>query len=155
MKRAWEKEFYGNGSTYIEACMSKDNYKRFVLGYKSIGRPGEKGGMFVYSQNVSKEMVTKLTSGSVTNQTPQFKIDMAIELGLPQDAFESGVVKLKIPIVDNNKPRVVKGIEEGCNDQWIPGGKTLGGTYEAMIDQITEVDNPDLYKWIIENVEGY
>ena len=93
--------------------------------------------------------------GSIINQTPQFKIDMAIELGLPQDAFESGVVKLKIPIVDNNKPRVVKGIEEGCNDQWIPGGKTLGGTYEAMIDQITEVDNPNLYKWIIENVEGY
>ncbi|NOV89140.1 hypothetical protein BJV85_003674 [Clostridium acetobutylicum] len=23
---------------------------------------------------------------------------------------------------------IVKGIEDGCNYQWIPGGKTLGGT---------------------------
>ena len=89
----------------------------------------KQGGMFVCAQTTAEEMENAITS-------------------------KSGVVKVKIPRVESNPPRMVKGIEDGCNEQWIPGGKTLGGMPEAMVNQITEMDNREIYNWIIEHAEG-
>lgn len=99
-------------------------------------------------------MENAITSGTIGRQTRKYKTELATQLGLPTDIFKSGVVKVKIPRVESNPPRMVKGIEDGCNEQWIPGGKTLGGMPEAMVNQITELDNREIYNWITEHAEG-
>ena len=154
VEKAWKSIYYGNEDTYVVAYMSLDSYKRYVIGYKSIGRPGETGGMFVCAQTTAEEMENAITSGTIGRQTKKYKTELATQLGLPTDTFKSGVVKVKIPRVESNQPRMVKGIEDGCNEQWIPGGKTLGGMPEAMVNQITELDNREIYNWITEHAEG-
>ena len=95
--------------------MPKKAFNKFVLKYGSIGRDGAKGGQFVMPQSVSAVIEKKLESvGSLSNCTKVFKIQMAKELGLPEDAFDSGIVKVMIPMNSDLKLKIPLGNEEGC-----------------------------------------
>ncbi len=151
----WKEMFYAPNSKVVVSYMPQEAYNNFVLGYGSIGRTGEKGGQFVIPQVIGDSVESKLAHlGSITEVTPEFKTQLAQELGLPLETFKSGVVRVEIPLDGNINLHMVTGIEDGCNYQWIPGGKTLGGTTEGMIRQITKADDPDLYNWIINHVKG-
>ena len=150
----WNEAFYGNDSEIVISYMPKDAYDNFVIGYRTIGRAGEKGGQFVLPQKVGDSIESKLAGlGSISNSTVEFKVQLAKELGLPEDVFANGVIRVEIPLQDDIKLQMVTGIQDGCNYQWIPGGKTLGGTVEGIIRQITETDDPELYNKIISNVK--
>lgn len=45
----WNEAFYGNDSKVVLSYMPKDAYDNFVLGYGTIGRPGENGGQICTS----------------------------------------------------------------------------------------------------------
>jgi len=151
----WHNAFYGNDSTTVISYMSKDNYSNFVLGQGKIGRDGVKGGQFVLPQKLAEDIESKLSKlGTVTSPTDEFKIQLAKELAVPDNQFESGVVRVKIPLKSDIDLHMPAGIEEGCNYQWIPGGKTLGGNFEGIIKQITEDNDPELYNQIIKNAKG-
>jgi hypothetical protein len=150
----WKEAFYGNNSKVVISYMPKDAYDNFVLGYGTIGRQGEKGGQFVLPQKIGDAIESKIADlGSISDSTAKFKVQLAKELGLPDDVFVNGVVRVEIPLDGDINLHVVTGIEDGCNYQWIPGGKTLGGTKEGIIRQITKIDDPELYDKIISNVK--
>ena len=150
----WNEAFYGNDSKVVLSYMPKDAYDNFVLGYGTIGRPGENGGQFVLPQIIGDSIEGKLADlGSISNSTPEFKVQLAKELGLPEDIFANGIVRVEVPLDGGIDLHIVKGIEDGCNYQWIPGGKTLGGTTEGMIRQITKDNDTELYNTIINNVK--
>ena len=152
LKEEWYNDFYGNDSKYVISYMAEKDYKQFVLDNGSIGRGGDKGGQFVLPEKVGKEIEKKLSKyGSIDSITDEFKVELAKELGLPQNCFDTGVVKVQIPLGEDINLRIVNGIEDGCNDQWIPGTKTLGGTREGIISQITKENNEELYNRVIEN----
>lgn len=157
--KAWEEDFYGNNSQVVVSYMSKNDYEKFVEGFGSIGRPGEMGGQFVLPESIANDIEARIAQmGSIQNCTPEFKKQLAIELGLPETIFDSGAVRVEIPL-DTSKYNtdlnlhIVTGIEEGCNYQWVPGTKTLGGIREGIINQITKKDNEELFKWITDNVK--
>lgn len=150
----WNKAFYGDSSEFVISYMPKEAFDNFVLGNGVIGRAGDKGGQFVLPQKVGEIIESKLANkGSISNVTGEFKTALAKELGLPNDAFKTGVVKVEIPINKDIDLKMVTGIEDGCNYQWIPGGKTLGGTTEGIIRQITKVDDEELFNIIIERID--
>lgn len=98
------------------------------------GRSWKKGGQFVLPQRIGDSIEAKLADlGSISNSTPEFKVQLAKELGLPKDVFANGVVRVEVSLDGGIDLQMVKGIEDGCNYQWIPGGKTLGGTTEGII----------------------
>jgi hypothetical protein len=83
--------------------------------------------------------------GSVSSSTTEFKTQLAKALGLPANAYNSGAVRVQIPIDVDIDLRIVSDVEDGCNYQWVPGIKTLGGTREGIIRQILESKDKDLY----------
>ncbi|GFZ30738.1 hypothetical protein CSC2_12640 [Clostridium zeae] len=150
----WREAFYGNGSSVVISYMPKDAYNNFVLGYGTIGRPGEKGGQFVLPQKIGDSIESKLANlGSISNSNEEFKVQLAKELGLPEDVFANGVVRVEIPLDGDINLHIVTGVEDGCNYQWIPGGKTLGGTTEGIIRQITRDKDMELFRKITDNVK--
>lgn len=153
--KKWENEFYGNDSKFVISYMPKDAYEKFVLEYGTIGRGGEKGGQFVLPQGVSEAIESKLSKyGSIDSTTDEFKKELAKELGLPVNVFKNGVVKVEIPLKEDILLRMVTGIEDGCNYQWIPGGKTIGGTTEGIIRQINRTDDSELFNIIITRIKN-
>jgi len=42
---------------------------------------------------------------------------------LPKDVFVNGIVRVEVTLDGGFDLQMVKEIEEGCNYQWIPGGK--------------------------------
>ncbi|WP_315081023.1 hypothetical protein [uncultured Clostridium sp.] len=150
----WNETFYGNDSKVVLSYMPKDAYENFVLEYGTIGRPGENGRQFVLPQKIGDSIEGKLADlGSISNSTSEFKVQLAKELGLPEDVFANGVVRVEVPLDSDINLHIVNGIEDGCNYQWIPGGKTIGGTTEGIIKQITRDNYPKLYNTIINNVK--
>ncbi len=148
----WHNNFYGNDSKYVISYMSKNDYIKFVLDGKSIGRPGVNGGQFVLPELTADSIETKLADlGSIESSTTEFKRQLAKALGLPENTYNSGVVRVEIPIDSDIDLRIVSGVEDGCNYQWVPGTKTLGGTREGIIRQILESKDKDLYEQIINN----
>jgi len=148
----WYHNFYGNDSKYVVSYMSKNDYTKFVLEGKSIGRPGVNGGQFVLPESTADSIEANLAdSRSISSSTTEFKAQLAKTLGLPENAYNSGVVRVQIPIDADINLRIVSGVEEGCNYQWVPGTKTLGGTREGLISQILQSKDEDLYEQIINN----
>ena len=150
----WDETFYGNDSKVVISYMPKDAYDNFVLVYGMIGRAGEKGGQFVLPQKIGDSIESKLANiGSISDSTAEFKAQLAKELGLPEDVFANGVVRVEVPVDGDINLHIVTGVEDGCNYQWIPGGKTLGGTTEGIIRQITRDGDSELFEKIINNVQ--
>lgn len=111
-------------------------------------------GKFVLPQKIGDFIEDKLADlGSISNSTSGFRVQLATELGLPKATFANGVVRVEIPLDGGIDLHMVKGIEDGCNYQWIPGGKTLGGTTEGVIRQITKDNDTKLYNTIINNAK--
>ncbi|KHD35379.1 hypothetical protein NL50_13795 [Clostridium acetobutylicum] len=55
----------------------------------SRGSLGKKGGQFVLPQRIED---------SISNSTPEFKPQLAKELGLPKDVFANGIVRVEVPL---------------------------------------------------------
>ena len=58
--------------------------------------------------------------------------EQANRLGLPVEQLQNGDV-VRIDFKPTDKIEIPSGNEWGANDQWIPGGKTDGGTIEAIV----------------------
>lgn len=59
---------------------------------------------------------------------------MATALGLKENFFIDGAVRVDIPNPRQYGVRVPRGTENSANEEWIPGGKTPNGEFEAVID---------------------
>ncbi|AAK78325.1 hypothetical protein BJV85_003675 [Clostridium acetobutylicum] len=55
----------------------------------SRGSSGKKGRQFVLPQRIED---------SISNSTPEFKLQLAKELGLPKDVFANGIVRVEVPL---------------------------------------------------------
>ncbi|NJN27994.1 MAG: fibronectin type III domain-containing protein [Cyclobacteriaceae bacterium] len=56
----------------------------------------------------------------------------AEKLGIPIDQLQNGGI-VRVDFKPTDKIEIPSGNEFGANDQWIPGGKTDGGTLEAIV----------------------
>lgn len=146
IEQEFYKDFFKDGSTVAVCYMPKDAFEKFVEHYGNIGRDD---GQFVIPQHVSMEAEKGLADiGSIDNQTERFKKGMEEALALPSGTFNSGIVRLEIPISRDNL-HMSYGTEAGANYQWIPAAKTLGGAREGITLQITRNENPTLFADII------
>lgn len=151
IKEKFDDAFFKNGCDKAVAYQSKYAYDKYTVNGKTIGRDE---GIFVMPMDAANTMENDLnTLGSLSKQSKAFRSALAKKLGLPCDAFDSGVVRLEVPI-DKSNLHMPIGMEEGANAYWVPGGKTPNDYFEGVRNQITEKDNPDLYQLIIHNVKG-
>ena len=151
---AFEKEFYDDffkdGSKVAVCYMPADAYDKYV---GEGGKLGRADGLFVIPEHSANETEEKLSSlGTIEDQTDDFKKGMARELGLGEDTFSDGIVRVEIPI-DRHNLHMAYGIEGGANYQWVPGGKTLGGIREGVVEQVTRDNKPDVFNDITSTVK--
>ncbi|MDY6356194.1 MAG: T7SS effector LXG polymorphic toxin [Catonella sp.] len=143
--------FFENGCDKAVVYQSKYAYDKYTVNGKTIGRDE---GIFVMPMSSADSMENELSSlGTLDKQSQEFKRALADKLGVSPHTFDSGVVRLEIPINKNNL-HIPNGTEEGANTYWVPGARTPNNYFEGKRDQITFSDNPDLYDSIIKNAKG-
>jgi len=98
--------------------MTQTNFEKYGIGQRD-------GTAFVMPKGEVDALVR------VTGGDPR---SMEQALGLPVGFFDSGVIRVDIPISESEGLRMPSGNEAGANDQWIPGGKLPGGFSEGVID---------------------
>ena len=145
----FQKDFYKQD---VVCYMSYYSYFQYVVKKGKIGR---KDGLFVIPKKQSKELEKSLEKyGTIYNQTNDFRKQLAINLGLYENEFQFGVIKLIIPYKFIKNLRIPCGEENGCNNKWIKGGQLISGIREGIINQIDKKKEPLLYNYIIKHVVG-
>lgn len=143
--------FFENGCDKAVVYQSKYAYDKYTVNGKTIGRDE---GIFAMPMSSADSMENELSSlGTLDKQSQEFKRALADKLGVSPDTFDSGVVRLELPI-DKSNLHIPNGTEEGANVYWVPGARTPNNYFEGKRDQITKINNPDLYNSIIKNVKG-
>jgi hypothetical protein len=117
--------------TYIEATHISNHLSKFdggvtkFISYNPSGTIGPQGGTFVLPKSQADNLIAQ-AGGDVNKLT-----DL---LGLNRG--DLGTSPYRINIDNPLGLRMPDGNEAGANINWIPGGKTSGGIFEATIDQI-------------------
>lgn len=101
--------------------------------YGSIGRPD---GQFMMTR-AEMDSLMQRTGGDIA----KIEIELGIPEGLWQNRINDPLNPDKLIRVDVTDPdaiglRMATGNEDGANDLWIPGGKTMGGANEAVVNSI-------------------
>ena len=111
------------------SCLALDNAKK----YATLGR---QDGLFVLPKNEMDKMLAR-TGDNIA------KIEK--ELGIPagnwmrntiEDSKPQSVIRIDINANQISNLRIPNGNEIGANSMWIPGGYTINGVSEAVIDAI-------------------
>ncbi len=108
----------------------------FSNAFDDYGQIGRNDGQFVLTKADMDALMAR-TGGDIEK--------IQIELGIPDDIWLDKVTdptrNLKLIRVDVTDPsaidlRMATGREAGANALWVPGGKTLGGVNEAVVNPI-------------------
>jgi hypothetical protein len=121
--------------------------ERFTVGYNNSAFHGRTEGLFVLPATWAKEMIADARSEpAVSSQkqgTPEWQHELlkVVEqkMGIPAGCWSNGNTKLLAVFIENPRDlnlRLVNGREQGSNVEWRPGGYTLGGVPEAMVDKV-------------------
>ena len=125
-------------STYLDAGYISNHLAKFdggavkIVPYTSSGTVGPPGGTFVLPKSQVDDLISQ-SNGSVS------KLEELLRL----DPGYLGATPNRIDIPNPSGTRMPSGNELGANDNWIPGGQTSGGIFEATVDQI----QPGTYTW--------
>jgi hypothetical protein len=121
---------FDDGASII---MTKEQYIQYVKGKEYIGIPSD-GTQFVLPKGYCDE-IAELAQGDISVYETQ--------LGFDPGHFEDGggLVRIDIEDLDGLNLRVPSGNEAGANSHWVPGGRTDGGTPEAITDLIPNDSN--------------
>ena len=122
-------------------------FERFTVGFNQSVFHGRQEGLFVLPATWAKEMIEEARSDpAVVNQdqkTPEWRHELlkVVEkkMGIPTGCWSNGNTKLLAVFIENPRDlnlRLVTGREQGANIEWRPGGYTLGGVPEAMVDKV-------------------
>jgi len=120
-----------NPSTYLDGGYISNHISKFDGGVTKItssaptGSIGPPSGTFVLPKSKADDLINQ-SNGSV-NKLEEY-------LGL--NAGDLGSSPVRVDVGSPTGTRMPSGNELGANDNWIPGGKTLGGVDEAVVDQI-------------------
>jgi hypothetical protein len=131
------------------------SFDRFTMGFNNGVFHGRKEGLFVLPASIARKMIEEAKSDpSVpasphvqphdTTAAPDIALLSIIEkrMGMPKDSwagnnnFKLHAVFIPKENLNSLKLRMVTGTEDGANNDWRPGGYTLGGIPEAFIDAI-------------------
>jgi len=131
------------------------SFDRFTMGFNNGVFHGRKEGLFVLPASTARQMIEEAKSDpSVpaspnvqphdTTAAPDIALLRIIEksMGMPPNAwagnnnFKLHAVFIPKENLDSLKLRMVTGTEDGANNDWRPGGYTLGGMPEAFIDAV-------------------
>lgn len=121
--------------------------ERFTVGFNNSVFHGRTEGLFVLPATWAKEMISEARSDpSVAAEkqgTPEWRHELlkVVEqkMGIPTGCWSNGNTKLLAVFIENPRDlnlRLVNGREQGANVEWRPGGYTLGGVPEAMVDKV-------------------
>lgn len=139
------QDFYADFSDNNVVCyMSEFAFHKYVLNQGIIGR---KDGLFVIPEKYARRIEEEKRENIV-----EYRREIARKLGLNEKEFERGVVKIIIPTKLVQNLHIPCGLESGCNNKWIRGGKTITGIREGVINQITRENEPELYNYVIKNI---
>ncbi|MCB0630349.1 MAG: hypothetical protein R2824_33250 [Saprospiraceae bacterium] len=63
-------------------------------------------------------------------------------LGIPSGWWQNqgSIYRIDLSNPENFSLRIPNGRETGANELWLPGGRTSGGTLEAVTDQIPQAN---------------
>jgi len=127
---------------YIEAHLSK--FDEGALRFTSTGREniGPPGGTFVIPKKEFDNLMAS-TNGDLNS--------IEVELGLATGTLTTNIESTVIYIIPPEKLSniwIPIGNETGANEKWIPGGYTVNGVPEAVIDSIS---TQDLEKLIVQD----
>jgi hypothetical protein len=121
--------------------------EKFTVGFNQSVFHGRQEGLFVLPATWAKEMIAEARSDpAVTGQqqgTAEWRHELlkVVEqkMGIPAGCWSSQSTKLLAVFIENPRDlnlRLVNGREQGANVEWRPGGYTLGGVPEAMLDKV-------------------
>jgi len=117
--------------TYLDATYITNHLRKFengvtkITSYNPSGTVGPPGGTFVLPKSQADNLIAQ--AGGDVNKLEDL-------LGLKRG--DLGTTPYRINIDNPSGLRMPDGNESGANINWIPGGKTSGGIFEATIDQI-------------------
>jgi hypothetical protein len=121
--------------------------EKFTVGFNNSIFHGRSEGLFVLPATWAKEMIAEARSDpAVAGQrqgTQEWRHELlkVVEqkMGIPAGCWSNGNTKLLAVFIENPRDlnlRLVNGREQGANIEWRPGGYTLGGVPEAMVDKV-------------------
>ena len=121
--------------------------ERFTVGYNNSAFHGRTEGLFVLPAPWAKKMIADARSDPAVAGQKQGTSEWRHELlkvveekmGIPAGCWSNGNTKLLAVFIENPRDlnlRLVNGREQGANVEWRPGGYTLGGVPEAMVDKV-------------------
>lgn len=110
----------------VSIVMGLESYEKFVLPAEKIGRAD---GCFVMPKYICDE-IDKKFGGDISVYEKS--------LSFTEGYFSSqgGLVRVDIFDISDLNLRMPSGNEEGANSYWLPGGFTMGGLPEAVVDPI-------------------
>ena len=110
----------------VSIVMGVESYKKFVKDSETIGRVD---GCFVMPKYIC-DTIDKKSDGNI--------LIYEKSLSFTEGYFSSqgGLVRLDIFEIEDLNLRMPSGNESGANELWLPGGFTLGGIPEAVLDPI-------------------
>jgi hypothetical protein len=120
-------------------------FEKFTVDGNQSQYHGRAEGLFVLPAKWAKEVIGQgLSDASITNlpagpeQSRKLVEFVERRMGIPVGCWSAKSTKLLAVFIDKPRDlnlRFVTGREEGANAEWRPGGYTLGGVPEAMIDK--------------------
>lgn len=110
----------------VSIVMGLESYNKYVVTAEKIGRAD---GCFVMPKYICDELDDKF-NGDIA------RYEKALSFTEGYFSAQGGLVRIDIFEIDDLNLRMSSGNEEGANSYWLPGGFTIGGIPEAVIDPI-------------------
>jgi len=121
--------------------------EKFTVGFNQSVFHGRQEGLFVLPATWAKEMIAEARSDPAVAAKKQGTAEWRHELlkvveqkmGIPAGCWSNQSTKLLAVFIENPRDlnlRLVNGREQGANVEWRPGGYTMGGVPEAMVDKV-------------------
>ncbi|MPS74728.1 MAG: hypothetical protein E2590_16465 [Chryseobacterium sp.] len=119
---------FEKGASYLVPKKALDTYGRDVI--------GRLDGQFVMSKMEMDDLLKK-AKGNLSY--------VEDELGIPPGAWKGKeIVRIDIPNVKKQNPRMATGNESGANDLWLPGGRLPKGYSEVVLDAVKKNDYKEI-----------
>ncbi|MBR5914334.1 MAG: hypothetical protein IKZ58_08230 [Selenomonadaceae bacterium] len=110
----------------VSLVMGLESYNKYVVPSETIGRAD---GCFVMPRYVCDEIEKKF-NGDIS----VFETSLSFNVGY--FSSQGGLVRIDVFRISDLNLRMASGNEAGANSYWLPGGFTMGGIPEAVVDPI-------------------
>lgn len=119
-------------------------FENFTVDGNKSAFHGRQDGLFVLPAKWAREVIEQCKADSslvmLSDEAKNNRLVRLLEekMGIPGGSWSGQNMKLLAVFIDNPRElnlRLVTGREAGANLEWRPGGYTLGGVPEAMIDK--------------------